>query len=225
MRTVSVAGYSVEGSTWDDHPVPARVVVVLVVFLALAACDLDPRSRPAPFELPVGSSEWNLSGPSSIQDDVLRVGNQSVRLGDGVSEYALSPTGAYWMNGQVLTFTSSTGDTQEVRNLEWSSLVVSPDLSTLALLDGSHGPVDEYGTHALQVVVFDTRTGEQLYRTPDEEPEAGNDLADLYEETSPYVDEVSNEHVALDGITIDIATGVVTVDDPESLGANLFADR
>ena len=178
----------------------------------------------APFELPVGPTEWAEDGPSWFQNGVLHVGSQRVTIGDQPAAYAVGPTGVYWVDAQVLWFTSAEGDTQEVQDLQWSSLAVSPDRSTVALLDGSHGPTDEYGTHALQVVVFDARTGEQLYRTPDEEPRGDPDLADLYEETVPSLDRVSERHVEIDGITIDIRDGTVRVDEPGSLGELLFAD-
>ena len=129
------------------------------------------------------------------------------------------------MDGDVLTFTSTDGDTQQVRDLQWglSGPKLSPDRSTLALLDGSHGPTDEFGTHALQVVVFDTRTGQQLYRTPEEEVQTEGDLEHLFGEVRPLLIEVTNAQVVLEGITIDIDTGEVTVQDPESIDAYLFA--
>ena len=204
---------------------PARIVAVLVAFLVLAGWELDGHpGTGAPFELPVGSTEWDVGGPARLQNGVLHVGDRTVRIGDSPTAYAVGPTGVYWIDGQVLRFTSAEGDTREVRDLQWSSLSVSPDGSTLALLDGSRGPTDEHGTHVLQVVVFDTRTGEQLYRTPDEEPAAGTDLGDLYEETAPYLGRVSNEHVSIHGVTIDIASGTVRVDEAGSLGELLFAD-
>ena len=95
----------------------------------------------------------------------------------------------------------------------------------LALMDGSHGPTDQYGTHFLQLVVFDTSTGEQLYRTPDGDPDPDEDVTDLYEESMPIWEWVTDEQIAIEGVTVDITTGDVTVQDPERVGAYLFADR
>ena len=192
-----------------------RVVVGLLACLALAGCGESAAggaSPSAPFELPVGPTEWEADAPAWLHDGVLHVGDREVELGDRVTTFVLGPTGAYWISGQLLMFTSAEGETQEVRDLQSTSVAISPDRSTLAILDGSHGPTDDYGTHVLQVVAFDTRTGEQLYRSPDEEPEGDPDLADLYEETSPHV-EVSDEHVFFEGTVIDLADGTVTKED------------
>jgi len=81
---------------------------------------------------------------------------------------------------------------------------VSADRSVLATVDQSRGPTDKYGTHVLQMAAFDTRTGDQLYRTPDEEPGDGVDLADWYEEGMPRLEGVSNERIFFDSTTIDL---------------------
>ncbi|NPD05317.1 hypothetical protein HN031_11550 [Nocardioides sp. zg-1308] len=203
-----------------------RVLVAAALVCAAVAggWGLSRYAGAAPFELPVGPTEWDVSERSWLSNGVLHVGDRRVTIGEDPAAHVVGPSGAYWIDGQVLWFTSAEGGTEEVSDLQWSSMVISPDRSTLALLDGSRGPTDEYGTHALQVVVFDTRTGEQLYRTPDTEP-GDWDLADLYEETVPSLDRVSTEHVGIDGVTIDIASGTVTVDDPGSLGEMLFGDR
>lgn len=97
----------------------------------------------------------------------------------------LGATGVYWVLAPRLMFTSAEGDTQEVASVGWTNLAVSADRSVFATVDQSRGPTDEYGTHVLQVAAFDTRTGAQLYRTPDAEPDDGGDLADLYGEIMP----------------------------------------
>ncbi|CAM3796284.1 hypothetical protein [Nocardioides zeicaulis] len=202
-----------------------KVAAAALACMVVAGCGGITRgaAEAVPFELPVGPTGWDVSEASWLQNGVLHVGSRRVTIGDAPTGYAVAPTGVYWLDGHVLMFTSATGDTQEVRDLQWSSLAISPDRSTLALLDDSHGPTDEHGTHALQVVVFDTGTGEQLYRTPAAKSWTGGDLADFYGDAVPDLDEVSDAGVSIDGITIDHTTGEVTVREPGSLGELLFA--
>lgn len=173
-----------------------------------------------PLTLPVGPTTWEVHAPAWFRDGTLHVGERDVELGDDVDQFVLGATGAYWMRGQVLMFTSAEGDTREVHDLGTSGLAISADRSVLATVDQSRGPTDEFGTHVLQVAVFDTRTGERLYRTPDEEPDAGADLADLYEETEPLLHGVSDEHVFFDRATVDLADGsTAPVDDSDGYDA------
>ncbi|MEO7942487.1 MAG: hypothetical protein ABIR34_03690 [Marmoricola sp.] len=181
-------------------------VVGVLVCLALAGCgeSTGSPSHREPFTLPVGPTEWDVSAPAWFYDGTLHVGERTVELGDRVDQFVLGATGVYWMRGQTLMFTSAEGDTQEVQDLRWGNLAVSADRSVFATVDQSRGPTDEYGTHVLELAAFDTRTGEQLYRTPDEEPDDGEDLADLYEEVMPLLYGVSNECIFFDDTTIDL---------------------
>jgi hypothetical protein len=194
-------------------PVNARGVVVgVLACLALAGCG-EPAGSAAydtGFTLPVGPVEWDVSVPSWYHDGTLHVGERSVELGDDVDQYVLGVTGAYWVRGEVLMFTSADGDTEEVEDVGWANLAVSADRSVLATVDQSRGPTDEYGAHVLQVVAFDTRTGEQLYRTPDEEPDDGADLTDLYGEIMPLLRGVSTERIFFDDTTIQLDDGSTT---------------
>ena len=185
------------------------VVVGVLTCLALAGCgeSTGSASHGEPFPLPVGPTEWDVSAPAWFHDGTLQVGERTVELGDRVDLFLLGATGVYWMLGQTLMFTSAEGATQEVEDVGWANLAVSADRSVFATVDQSRGPTDDYGTHVLQVAAFDTRTGEQLYRTPDEEPTDGGDLADLYGEIMPLLYGVSNEHIFFDGTTIDLHDG------------------
>lgn len=189
----------------------ARGVVAAWVFacLALTGCgeSTGSASHGEPFRLPVGTTEWDVSAPAWLYDGVLHAGERTVELGDEVVEFVLGATGVYWMRGHTLMFTSAEGDTQVVQDVGSSNLAVSADRSVFAIVDQSHGPADEYGTHVAQVVAFDTRTGEQLYRTPDEKPHDGADLADLYEEIMPLLHGVSNERIFFDRTTINLDDG------------------
>ena len=185
------------------------VVVGVLAGLALAGCGESTGSAThgEPFTLPVGPTEWDVNAPAWFHDGTLHVGERTVELGDRVDQFVLGATGVYWMRGQTLMFTSAEGDTQKVEDVRWGNLAVSADRSVFATVDQSRGPTDEYGTHVLQLAAFDTRTGEQLYRTPDEEPDDGDDLADLYSEILPLLYGVSNKRIFFDGTTIDLGDG------------------
>lgn len=188
------------------------VVAGALVSLVVAGCGSPTATvgGTEPFSLPVGPTEWDATAPAWYADGTLHVGERSVELGDRVDQFVLGATGAYWMRGATLMFTSAEGETEKVEKVGWGNLAVSADRSVLATVDQSRGPTDEFGTHVIQVAVFDTRTGEQLYRTPDEEPEDGADLADLYGEIMPLLIGVSNERVFFDGATIDLDDGSAT---------------
>lgn len=195
------------------------VVVGVLACLALAGCGESTGSASAgePFTLPVGPTEWDVSAPAWFYDGTLHVGERTLELGDRADQFVLGATGVYWMRGRTLMFTSAEGDTQEVEDVGWGNLAVSADRSVFATVDQSRGPTDDYGTHVLQLAAFDTRTGEQLYRTPDEEPEDGHDLADLYGEIMPLLRGASNERLFFDGTTIDL-------DDASTVPASQDAD-
>ncbi len=185
------------------------VVGGVLACLALAGCGESAGSASGgkPFTLPVGPTRWDVSAPAWFHDGTLHVGARTVELGDQVDQFALGATGVYWMRGQTLMFTSAEGDTEQVEDVGWGDLAVSADRSVFATVDQSRGPTDRYGTHVLQVAAFDTRTGEQLYRTPDEEPRPGDDLAALYGEIMPLLRGVSDERLFYDGTTIDLDDG------------------
>jgi|GEM_PF-4377230 len=187
-----------------------RLVIGTLACLALAGCgesSVDGPHTREPFTLPVGPTEWGVIAPAWLHDGTLHVGDRTVELGDRVDRFVLGATGVYWMREGTLMFTSAEGDTQEVEDVGWDNMAVSSDRSVFATVDQSRGPTDRYGTHVIQVAVFDTRTGEQLYRTPDEEPDDGDDLTDLYGEIMPLLSGVSDERVFFDGNTIELEDG------------------
>ena len=188
-----------------------RVLTGVLACLALASCGerTGTASHDQPFTLPVGPSadDWDVSAPAWLHEGTLHVGERTVRLGNRVDQFVLGATGVYWMSGGTLMFTSAGGRTQKVEDVGWGNIAVSADGSVFATVDQSRGPTDRYGAHVVQVAAFDTRTGEQLYRTPDEEPEKGADLADLYGEIMPLLHGVSSERLFFDGATIDLSDG------------------
>jgi hypothetical protein len=187
----------------------AGAVVSLISCLALAGCGKSDGSGSGsePFTLPVGPTEWDATAPAWLLDGTLHVGDLTVELGNEVDVFVLGATGVYWMRGRTLMFTSAEGATQEIEEVGWDNLAVSADRSVFATVDQSRGPTDEYGTHVLQVAAFDTLTGDQLYRSPDQKPAGGADLADLYGEVMPLLDGVSNERLFFDKTTIDLDDG------------------
>lgn len=195
----------------DGHVFARGIVIGAVACLALAGCGEDGGTSAGrePFTLPVGPTEWDVPAPAWFHDGTLHVGERALELGDRVDQFVLGATGVYWMRGRTLMFTSAQDGTQQVEDVGWGNLAVSADRSVLATVDQSRGPTDDYGTHVLQVAAFDTRTGEQLYRTPDEEPDDGDDLADLYGEIMPLLHGVSEERLFFDGATIHLDDGSV----------------
>lgn len=184
-------------------------VAALATGAVLAACAGSPPqdSGDAPFVLPVGPTTWDASAPAWLHDGTLHVGDATVPLGDRVDQFVIGATGAYWIRESTLMFTSAQGDTQRVEDVGWTNLAVSADHTVFATVDQSRGPTDGFGTHVMQVAAFDTRSGEQLYRTPDEKPDRGDDLTDLYGEIMPLLHGVSDEHLFYDGATIDLDDG------------------
>lgn len=183
--------------------------MTLLACVVLAGCagSTEGSAVTPAFTLPVGPTTWDTTAPAWLLDGTLHVGDVTVELGDDVDQFVLGATGVYWNRGGTLLFTSAEGDIREVADVGWDNLAVSADRSVLATVDQSRGPTDRYGTHVIQVAAFDTRTGEQLYRTPDEKPDREADLADLYGEIMPLLHGVSTEHVFFDGATIDLEDG------------------
>lgn len=184
----------------------------------------------APLRLPVATAAaaevgWNPRAPAWYADGVLTVGERRLAVGPDLDTFVLGATGAYWLDGTRLRFTAADGRTQEVADLGMSEVAVSADHTTLAVVDAAQGPTDRYGTRVRQVVVLDTRTGVERYRTPDEQPDGGADLADLYEETSPLLHGVSDERVFFDGATTDLADGSDQPTSTDADGLTTYADE
>ncbi|MFS0885898.1 hypothetical protein [Aeromicrobium sp. 179-A 4D2 NHS] len=206
---------------------PRGVLAAVLTGAVVAACagSPSPDTKDPAFSLPVGPTTWDASAPAWLHDGTLHVGAATVRLGGGVDQFVLGATGAYWMRGGTLMFTSAEGETQRVEDVGWGNLAVSADHTVLATVDQSRGPTDQYGTHVMQVAAFDTRTGEQLYRTPDEKPDRGDDLADLYGEVMPLLHGVSDEHLFYDGATIDLDDGSSRRARTGADGVEVYPDR
>ncbi|TIC83867.1 hypothetical protein E8D34_14995 [Nocardioides sp. GY 10113] len=191
------------------RPFGRGAVAALLACLAAAGCGIDVGVEGAsadPFTLPVGPTEWDVPVAAWYHDGTLHVGDERLELG-AVEEFVLGATGVYWVRDGMLMFTSAAGLTEQVAEVGWANLAISADRSVLATVDQSRGPTDRYGTHVLQVAAFDTRTGEQLYRTPDREPADGDDLADLYGEIMPLLRGVSDELLFFDRSTIHLDDG------------------
>ncbi|NRQ49223.1 hypothetical protein [Aeromicrobium stalagmiti] len=203
----------------------SRVLASALAVVVLAGCGSEGGSSTggAPFTLPVGKSSWDaVTAPAWLNDGTLHVGDQTVRLGKRVDEFVLGATGVYWLRGGTLWFTDTAGDTQKVHTVGQSNVAVSADRSVLATVDQSRGPTDEYGTHVIQAAAFDTRTGQQLYRTPDKAPDKGADLTDLYSEIMPLLHGVSDERLFFENRTIDLRDGSSTPSRQDSDGLDVY---
>lgn len=173
--------------------------------------------------LPVGQRTWDaVTAPTWVEDGTLHVGDQTVTLGKRVDQFVLGATGAYWIRAGTLMFTDTAGHTTKVKHVGWDNIAVSADRSVFATVDQSRGPTDKYGTHVIQAAVFDTRTGKQIYRTPDKAPKKGDDLADLYSELMPLLHGVSDDQLFFDDQTINLADGASTPSRQDSEGSDVY---
>lgn len=209
-------------TVWRIAAVGAAAVALT---LAVTGCGSrnSPGAGDVPFTLPVGERPWDdVNAPSWLHDGTLHVGDESVELGREVGTFVLGTTGAYWMRGSTLMFTSADAETEEVEDVRWGNLAISADHRVFATVDQSNGPTDSYDTHVLQVAAFDTTTGEQLYRTPDEAPDPDDDLAALYPELMPLLHGVSNDRVFFYGDTIDLHDGTRTPVTEDADGLDVY---
>ena len=198
------------------------ILVGVLACLALAGCgESGGTSYAKPFTLPVGPTEWDANAPSWYADGILHVGDRTIGI-ERAELYVLGATGVYWMRGTTLMFTSAEDETEAVEEVVWSNLAASADHSVMATVDQSRGPTDRYGAHVMQVAAFDTRTGEQLYRTPDEEPDDGADLGALYPELMPMLQQVSDERLFWADTTIDLSDGSVTQAGTDDEGIEVY---
>lgn len=184
--------------------------IAVLCTATLSACGEEQTSDEAdgpPARLPVGAGTWDDQAPSWVVDEVLHVGEETVPLPGVVDAYVVTAHGAYWLRGDVLHLTDTAGRDARIAEVDGSSLMVSPDRSRIAVVDDTSGPTDSYGTHVQQLVVYDADTGRQVYRTPDEEPDRGEDLADLYEEISPLLTNLTDDRAVFGDQLIDLATG------------------
>lgn len=201
------------------------LIALVVLLLSLTGCGdtvaggADGDDKP-PLRVPVGPTTWDASAPAWFVDGTLHVGDEAVPLPGVVDRFVVAPTGVYWQRGELLMFTSAEGDTRRVDDVGAADLAISADRSVVAFVDATRGPVDRYGTHVAHLVVADTRTGRIRYRTPDEAPPKGADLADLYEETSPFLAGVAADRAFFRGTTVTLADGSMKqqTTDPDGVG-------
>ncbi len=195
----------------------------LIAWLVVAGCGTSTGDTGAtPFSLPVGPTRWDTSTPAWVYDGTLHVGDRTLRLGPRVDQFVLGATGVYWIRTDTLMFTSADGDTQTVADVGWANIAASADHSVFATVDQSRGPADRYGAHVMQVAAFDTRTGKQLYRTPDAEPRGGDDLDALYPEIMPLLHGVSDERIFYDDTTIHLDDGSTEPAADDSGGVKIY---
>lgn len=177
-----------------------------------------------PFALPVGTTEWDAFGPAWLFEGTIHVGDQSVEVPRQVHQFVVAPTGVYWLHLRTLYFTDVDGVTEEVDIAPGGRIAVSADRSVFATTDQSRGPTDRAGQHVIQVAAYDARTGAEIYRTPDEEPDADVYLGDLYDEGPPSVQGVSDEVLFFDGATISLEDGSAVPAGEDPIGLEQYAE-
>jgi hypothetical protein len=201
------------------------VAAGLVAATAVAACSgtgAPDGGGNEPSSLPVGDTAWDAVGPAWLFDGTLHVGDQSVEMPGKVDRFVVAATGVYWVRLQTLYLTDVEGATEEVGFVPWGNIAVSADRSVFAAVDQSRGPTDEHGTRMMQVAAFDTRTGEELYRTPDEQLDPDADHADLYGEVMPLLQGVSDDLLFFDSATIDLEDGSSTPSGEDAVGVEQY---
>lgn len=201
-----------------------RVVGGALALIALTGCSqsMGGESHAVRFTLPVGSTQWDdVTAPAWYYDGTLHVGEETVEIDGSVDAFVLGATGAYWMNGETLMFTSVEGRAQKVAEVDWNNMAVSADRSVFATADQSSGPANADGVRVMQVAAFDTRTGEQLYRGPDEASDE-DELDSWYGEHMPLLLGVSEERVFFNSTTINLSDSSVVPSGEDSEGAEIY---
>ncbi len=206
------------------HRTPAVLLpLVLLLGALLAGCGDDGSGDPA--------AEWPAADDGVELRGLVWAAGSTIHLGDGSTLDAGAPIRSYVVaQGGAYVVPDTGSDEQPWPELlrvgpggterlgvhpERGSLASSPDGRYLAFLDRS-GERDEYDTPLAEAVVVDLETGEELLRSDDGMGDpAVDDLADLYEDATPYVLGVDDGHAWYrtpgDVRSVDLATGDVEV--------------
>lgn len=201
---------------------PARAIVAtLATVLVLAGCGDEKATRAA----------WPAAEATVEAHGLVWAAGSTIHLGDGSTLDAGGPIRSFVVaKGGAYVVPDTASDEQPWPELlrvapdgseplrvhpESDSLAVSPDGRHLAFLDRS-GERDDYDTPLAEAVVIDLETGTEVHRSADGmgDPDV-DDLADLYEDATPYVLGVDDEHAWIQTVgdirSVDLATGDVEV--------------
>jgi hypothetical protein len=181
---------------------------------------------------------WSAGSASVETRGLVWASGSTIHLGDGttldagvpIRSYVVAKGGAYVVPDtgsdderwpELLRVTPDGSEPLGVHP-ESDSLTPSPDGGHLAFLDRS-GERDTYDTPLAEAVVVDLATGREVLRSDDGMGDpATDDLADLYEDATPYVVGVDDEHAWFHTVgdvrSVDLASGEVEeVDDSDGI--------
>lgn len=197
----------------------AAAVSLLVLGPALAGCGNDS-------DEPRGGA-WPDATASVETRGLVWASGSTIHLGDGSTldagqpirsfvvarggAYVVPDTGSDEQPWPELVRVTPDGTERLGVHPESDSLSPSPDGRHLAFLDRS-GERDRYDTPLVAAVVVDLETGDEVARSSDGmgDPDS-DDLADLYEDATPYVLGVDDGHAWIQTVgdirSVDLATG------------------
>lgn len=217
----------------------AAAVPLLVIGPALAGCGDDSSDEPR------GGGAWPDATASVETRGLVWASGSTIHLGDGSTLDAGQPIRSFVVaRGGAYVVPDTGSDEQPWPELirvtpdgterlgvhpESDSLSPSPDGRHLAFLDRS-GERDRYDTPLAAAVVVDLETGEEVARSSDGmgDPDS-DDLTDLYEDATPYVLGVDDEHAWIHTVgdvrSIELATGdIAEVDVEDGITAEPWYD-
>lgn len=216
---------------------PAVAAALLALGALPAGCGDDGSGDPG--------SDWPAAGDGVELRGLVWAAGSTLHLGDGTTLDAGVPIRSYVVaQGGAYVVPDTGSDEQPWPELlrvgpegterlgvhpERRSLASSPDGRYLAFLDRS-GERDRYDTPLAEAVVVDLETGEEILRSDDGMGNpAVDDLADLYEDATPYVLDVGDEQAWYrtpgDLRSVDLATGDVdVVEDTWDVGEEPWSD-
>ncbi len=176
-----------------------------------------------------GRSAWPAAAGSVEARGLVWASGSTIHLGDGATLDAGEPIRSFVVGRGGAYVVPDTGSDDQPRpelirvtpdgteglgvHPERDSLRTSPDGRHLVFLDRS-GERDRYDAPLAEAVVVDLETGDEVLRSSDGmgDPDV-DDLTDLYEDATPYVLGVDDEHAWIrtvgDVRSVDLATGDV----------------
>jgi hypothetical protein len=196
--------------------VRTTVLGLVLVASMLSACgDDEPAAQPRPVVIDPDALVWAERSTVHVGDETYDLGRRIVR------SMERTPYGLYLeltrhpLNGPFVDVFFDGEDMTPIEDV-YCDVITSPDGELAAWVDRS-GPERPAGEVA-RVVVVETATGETVFESADGMGgEEGDDLADLYEELSPQVVDLTADRlvwVNAEGtrryVTSDLATGEST---------------
>lgn len=161
------------------------LTLAVVLLVVLSGCGSQPAQQAV--RIPVGSATIARDAVVWSRGKVLHVDDATIDVGRVIDALAPARGGVYFLASGRMWFT----DLERVRPTPVRGILdlhTSADGRYLGVIDFDHGPRDRFDTRRAAVLVLDTTTGRTVLR---DESRMGSldedDLADLYEDSSPQV--------------------------------------